>query len=581
MKTINKKHVLGLGCGVALLCAMAIPVWGGGADVNTATKDLKAALKSKNEEKTGEALQTLAAIGGKKAMKSVLKMLSKYSRALEGGQYWQLVNGAASFRDKDGLEELGKMLVKKKKGPAGDLLFALQNNVSANVFVVHGLVMDKGSYEHKLLVVDQLAAIKRIESGDLLVKALEDAVDGSSLKDRIINALQALTGQSLGDAQNWIGWWKSNREKEPFKKEDEEGATGGGVSSVTRDGARGGEVGTLERLKKGKVIVIEGGACCKRFDHNYDHIDQVLKEIGIECEVMTKPQFAAQRPTTLKKVMAILVNCTQNNDHCICPKCKPTGKTNMRMQTCGNCNVHNIVSDKMPQKAVELIKQFVEDGGYLFSEDWGLYEVIAKAWPNVVKVGSFLREADKAPQPGQAAGGRDQTALPKSGQVDVTPAPGAATHPYMRGVFLKPKEEKVAKPLEKGGTVERGGGGRVGSEFRAPSHKWTIDDDSPTIRIVDHKRVKVLLTSDYLRKKAKGDSAVAFMFNIGRPKKKGDRPVTGGKKQNMSVEEGKPGGRVLHVLSHFGKQNSVSDELAMRNLLYNFMLECARRRAPK
>ena len=46
----------------------------------------------------------------------------------------------------------------------------------------------------------------------------------------------------------------------------------------------------------------------------------------------------------------------------------------------------------------------------------------------------------------------------------------------------------------------------------------------------------------------------------------------------MSSAERLPGGRVMHVLSHFGKQQSVADELALRNLLVNFLLECARRR---
>ena len=45
------------------------------------------------------------------------------------------------------------------------------------------------------------------------------------------------------------------------------------------------------------------------------------------------------------------------------------------------------------------------------------------------------------------------------------------------------------------------------------------------------------------------------------------------------------GGRVLYVLSHFGKQAATSDEYALQNLLINFLVEASERRgtfeAPK
>ena len=39
------------------------------------------------------------------------------------------------------------------------------------------------------------------------------------------------------------------------------------------------------------------------------------------------------------------------------------------------------------------------------------------------------------------------------------------------------------------------------------------------------------------------------------------------------------GGRVMYVLSHFGKQKSKKDEYALQNLLLNFLLEASERRA--
>jgi hypothetical protein len=572
---------------LAVAALVAAPVFAGKVSVSSAEKDVLKGLKKRDEKLVAEGLHNLRAFGGKKAMSAIVKVLAKYSKkGLSGGYYWQLISGATAFKDEEGLKELGKFIVSKQKTTvAKDLLFGLQNNVSPKVMTIHQQVLAKGSFDQKLLTVDQLATIRRVEAGDLLVSILEKE-RSDQLKQRAKNAFQALTGKSMGDAANWIGWWKSNRDKEPFKKEGEDdGGLGAGDAggSVTRDGARGGEIGSLERLKKGRVIVIQGGSCCKKFDHNYDHIDQVLEKLGVKCEVMDKKQWSKIKPSELKGIMAVLLNCTQNNEHCICPTCKPTGATNMRMQTCGSCAKHTIVNDKMPAVGVKLLKAFVESGGYFFSEDWGLYEIIEKAWPDIVKVGTFLRDHDKAPPKGtpKKAGERSQAALPKGGQVAVTPAPGASTHPYMRGVFLKPKAEKVSGDTDKGGTVERGGA--VGSEFRSPKHKWTIDDDSPSIKIIDRKRVKVLLESDELKGLADGDKSVAFMFHIGRNAKKDKRVASGGSKKTRQVgtEESKPGGRVLHVLSHFGKQNSAADEAALQNLLYNFMLECARRRAPK
>ena len=39
------------------------------------------------------------------------------------------------------------------------------------------------------------------------------------------------------------------------------------------------------------------------------------------------------------------------------------------------------------------------------------------------------------------------------------------------------------------------------------------------------------------------------------------------------------GGRVLYVLSHFGKQKSEDDEYTLQNLLLNFLIEASERRA--
>lgn len=585
----------------ALCLAVTVSAW---ADaLSKAESVLKSGMKTRNAEKIGAGLQALAAVGGEKAMRSALKSFGKLKRALDGQTYWQVVGGLAAFRDDAALTELGDYLVKKKKRPeTADILFALQNNASSSVIKVHEQIVDKGSFKQKLMTVDQLALIKSPIAGDLLIKVLETE-ESAQLRERTMNALAALTGQSQDGAENWIGWWKANRDKDPLSGPGETE----GLGSVTRDGARGGEIGTLEKLGD-KVIVIESQCCVKAGDHNFDHIDRILGDININCKVVTKKEFAKFKPADIADVMAILVNCSQLKEHCICPTCKVGGARNFRMGQCVGCDKHNFAKDELSAGSVQLIKAFVERGGYLFSEDWGLVEILQKAWPKIVGTGAYIRQAGKVaagggvqlmtcpkckrtysqpPKDGKCPDdskkleirGREQVELKHGDEVMVTPAPGMAAHNYMRGVFLKPRGQRVDKPIE-GGTKERG---QIGSEFKGPEHKWTIDDDSPAVSINDPRRVQVLMRSAELDALTKGLGTVALTFHVGRGKPKdigGKREATGGGSKaarEVATEERLPGGRVLHVLSHFGKQRSQSDELAMRNLLVNFMLECARR----
>jgi hypothetical protein len=95
------------------------------------------------------------------------------------------------------------------------------------------------------------------------------------------------------------------------------------------------------------------------------------------------------------------------------------------------------------------------------------------------------------------------------------------------------------------------------------------------------RRVVTLLTSPELQKTAGGDDAVAITFGV-EP-----TPTGGGSKKSAAVATGAElsqdrktmkGGRVVYVLSHFGKQESTSDEHSLQNLLINFLVEANERR---
>ncbi|MBI4565435.1 MAG: hypothetical protein HY716_12145 [Planctomycetes bacterium] len=151
--------------------------------------------------------------------------------------------------------------------------------------------------------------------------------------------------------------------------------------------------------------------------------------------------------------------------------------------------------------------------------------------------------------------------------VPIFPKPGAGTHPYLRRIFTRhPKDLRRGET----GTEE---------EFERLTHEWKIDNESPAIRITNKQAVTVLVYSTEVGKKAgaEGSDAVAITFAVGARGPEAKDPVATGK----PIEQDRAkmsGGRVLHVMSHFGKQKSVSDEYTIQNLLLNFLIEASERR---
>jgi hypothetical protein len=119
------------------------------------------------------------------------------------------------------------------------------------------------------------------------------------------------------------------------------------------------------------------------------------------------------------------------------------------------------------------------------------------------------------------------------------------------------------------------------SDVQKIAHKWKIDKETRTIKVRDANAVTVLLTSPDLAKAAQGDDAVAVTFGVTPTATKGGS----GSKKDVSTgpvpeldRKKMVGGRVLYVLSHFGKQDSQEDEYALQNLLVNFLVEANERR---
>jgi hypothetical protein len=239
--------------------------------------------------------------------------------------------------------------------------------------------------------------------------------------------------------------------------------------------------------------------------------------------------------------------------------------------------VHRACNHKLSDNAVKRLKEYVEAGGYLFTEDWGLTDILARAWPQLVGPGSYLPE----------------------GEVDVGPARGSTMHPMLRGVFVDAKKtiketdlgEQPKDGLKEGPvTVSEDVRKKIEESVKKPDNKWKVDDESPYIEVKNKQQVTVLMSSKKVGDLASGNDTVALTFG---------GPYGYGKGENVSRKDrtqlrdgegegslGKriPGvikGRVLHVLSHFARQHAKEDEFALQNLALNFLLEAKARRAGK
>jgi len=546
-----------------------------GADKAKAEQKLNAALKAQDSAKVTEACDELLGLGGPEALKVLLSKVDK----TEGQIYWQLVGAASGFKDRPALEELGKFIVSAQSGAklglSRDLVFGLQNNTSGYAAVPLGIVLEKGKYDLQLMAVDQLAVTRSTDSIDALVAAFKKEAKGDAqLRDRIEKALISLTGQNLGDPGNWEGWWKEQRSKGVPEKPAGEGGAGG-----TLEKPRDKEINTtVEKGSKGRVIVLacigddEADKKAEPNDFDYDHMQDVLKEIKIPYTLVKRKSFELDPKKWLKDCYALLINCHQMNKQCVCEGCQPPeGDLTNRMMHCNHkCSTHIEKTYAINQGGLEAIKAWVEnDGGFLYTEDWGIVETLQKLWPGKVTTGGNGDQTRTIRKQKEDKSGWEKT-IP----VKLVPSPGSTSNPLLRGVWQAPrKNEAKPDPAESGGSREK-------SPAKPLEHTWQVDDESPAIEIVDKANVIPLLESPEVGKLTEGRPVVAVTFRVGNAAGKPKQATGPGGKDKGSGEWSlsSKGGRVLHTLSHFGHQGTGSEDgQALYNMLLNFLLEAAKR----
>ena len=137
----------------------------------------------------------------------------------------------------------------------------------------------------------------------------------------------------------------------------------------------------IRGVKSSDLLVVSNGRA-------FDHLENVLDAIGIPYAFVSVAEFATR--SDLSSTRMVFWNCGP-----------PIGDPGRR----------SVIAEKM--------RRFVESGGFLWSTDWGLRDVVAGAFP------------------GRLATGEDKLHTLPELVVDVGPAANAANDPLLEGVLPK------------------------------------------------------------------------------------------------------------------------------------------------
>jgi len=172
----------------------------------------------------------------------------------------------------------------------------------------------------------------------------------------------------------------------------------------------------IDKVEESDIIVVSG---------QYDFIENVFQSLGIPHTV-TSPEEVGDFPLSSRQLL--LIDCPGYLD----------------------------------DRGIEKVRGFVRDGGFLFTTDWSLQNVLEKAFPGFVEYN------------GRPTGDE----VVKIEILDIE-------HPLVRGV-VEDREEPV----------------------------WWLEGSSYPIRILDRDKVRVLIKSEELKEKY-GESPVAVTFRVG------------------------------------------------------------------
>lgn len=446
--------------------------------------ELKKVLKSGDAAAVKGALEGGALdVDGVKAVLDVVEDGKGGARLRQLGVYEALVAGLGSARG-PALEELTKAYKKAKRGDVRFLIVEALGKVPeapAEATLVEALEDDDESVS--VLAARQMgkkATASAVEALIPLLKKFEGDKARSRMVREVNGALAALTGKDdLNVADDWKSWWDSH------KNEFRAAAPAAGDATQDRNALdvlkreRPADARTVTRLRPDDVVVIKGSS---------DRLEDVLEAIGVPHVAHDRADFDKLKLDPTRQVLVL--NCA--------------GKTDLT------------------DAGIATVKEFVTQGGYLFTSDWELKNTLEKAFPEVVK---FKGESPRDPKEGI--------------EISIRPNRDNAMHPYLRDVF----------PL---GTWEN------------TSFKWKLDSRSHFA--ADNPNIVSLVEGDMTGHDKVPSNVVCFTFAY--PPGSGRQASGGGDKKKRS------GGQVLQVSSHFKNQRDKGgDGFALQKLLLNFIVE--------
>lgn len=438
--------------------------------------------------------------------------------------YYQMVLGLSSLTDDEGLQLL-KREVLKERNPRHirhSLFFALQLNPDDSVEpVLMEILRQSNMEEERLLAITEVANRGIRDAIDPLIQILSEHQESNTeIELRTRRALQGMTGKQIHAASNWRDWWKDHREDFELPDTDTSGSRIGEIQRGTTDGDVSTELGEDDL----NIIVIQSGV-------NWDSVETMLKSNSIPHQVMTMDEFK-NHDLDYRETYALLVNCGATHYF---------GKRTRGEEIRGDDIVEGraVKNNRFDETDLREIEQFVSEGGYLFTSDRGLMNLISRT----EHLSTYLSQT-------QLSGPEDETHA-------IWPVPGATAHNIMKDVFIDV-------------SIYRNETGNRNEKNRdVLDYSWSIHSESPFF-LPERPGVNVLVTSPGVSQKYDSPGSVAATF------------LFGGQRRNPKVVKGgiiddtpaATGGRVLHVMGHIKDQmGGNQQQFSLQQMLLNFLIE--------
>ena len=524
------------------------------AGVAQPAKDLQAGINDKDIKAVKKAVDELVRQNDEPAFNALSSAaLTLAGKPEDAEMYWDVLNGIGRLTNSSVIPKITAFILRHKDDDLGRaLLSAMRSNQSPDIIPLLSAVVDKGSYEMKLECLRQFANIRIKESVEALINLLKSIDEKDKTKKELLEYIYASLNDLTREPDKfhtnytlWMEWWEKVKDK-PAAEIIVKKKVFSGEGNVDKYRP----MSAAQSLEKDKVIVVRNDRCDenikkaggKGFDCNFDHIQDILAALNIPFTLIGKSELEKES-YSLDDKWALVFNCNLFAEHCCNPehlKLPPTKKKLdlVRLWQCPGTENHINHKTELNDKTIKKIKRFVETGGYLFTEDLNIIEIIQRAFPKTISRSTSVDEMT----------------------VRILPEPAAVLHPYLRYVFEAPP---IAQTPAMGQSGPSGETKSVKPGELSLESEWQIDDESPNIKVIDKNLVTVLIVSPKLAKKYSDEGAVAVTFRVVDP----SIQMTG---KDITYL---PGGRVLHVMSHFGHQKSKVSEFALQNLLVNFLEE--------